>query len=166
MVSCLLHENKELRIGIVVFSYYCDMKNAQEFEDAYQCLMPTDNENEIIRFIRNSKETSGRDGDEFYELIIRKIVDETPWCENATRTILLISDVDLHPLGYTYETCVINNQIDWRKEAEKAANKKIKIDTVTISNNKWYKELSRMTSGVSVPFSCDQKTAHQVEIAA
>ena len=166
MVPRLLHENKELRIGIVAFGDYCDMKNAQEFGDAYQCLMPTDNENEIIRFIRNSKDTSGGDGDEFYELVIRKIVDETPWRENATRTILLISDANPHPLGYTYGTYVTNNQIDWRKEAEKAASKKIKIDTVTISNNKWYKELSRMTNGVSVPFRSGQKTAHLVEIAA
>jgi hypothetical protein len=35
----------------------------------------------------------------------------------------------------------VGNQIDWRKEAGKAADKKIKIDTVTITDVPWYKEL-------------------------
>lgn len=134
MVPCLFHENKEFCIGFVAFGDYCE-KNAQEFGDAYQCLMPTDNENKIIRFIRNSKDTSGGDSDEFYELVIRNIVDKIPWRENVTHTILFISDSDPYPLGYTCGKYVISNQIDWRKEAEKAASRNIKIDTVTINNN-------------------------------
>lgn len=64
LIPRLFRENKDLRIGIVAFGDYCDMKNAQEFGDAYQCLMPTDHENEIIRFVRESKNTSGGDSDE------------------------------------------------------------------------------------------------------
>ena len=109
--------------------------------------MPTDNENDIIKFIRESHDTNGGDGDEFYELVIKKIVEETPWRDDATKAILLISDAEPHPLGYTYEDFVVGNQIDWRKEAQKAASKMIKIDTVTITDAPWYKELSRMTRG-------------------
>ena len=100
-----------------------------------------------------------------YGLVIKKVVEETPWRENSTRAILLISDADPHPLGYTYENYVVGNQIDWRKEAEKAARKKIKIDTVTITNAAWYKELSAMTNGISVPFETGNKTARLVEAA-
>jgi hypothetical protein len=128
--------------------------------------MPTNNENDIIKFVMNTKDTSGGDGDEFYELVIKKIVEETPWRENSVKAILLISDADPHPLGYTYENYVVGNQIDWRKEAEKAARMKIKIDTVTITDTPWYKELSKMTNRISVPFETGYKTARLVEAAA
>ena len=141
LVPRLFKDNENLRLGIVAFGDYCDMVSATEFGDAYQCLMPTDNENDIIKFIRESHDTNGGDGDEFYELVIKKIVEETPWRDDATKAILLISDAEPHPLGYTYEDFVVGNQIDWRKE------------------------LSRMTNGVSVPFESGHKTARLVEAA-
>ena len=165
LIPNLFKDNEDLRLGIVAFGDYCDMNNAQDFGDAYQCLMPTNNENDIIKFVRESKDTSGGDGDEFYELVIKKIVEETPWREGSTRVILLISDADPHPLGYTYKDYVVGNQIDWRKEAQKAAEMKIKIDTVTIRETEWYKELSQMTNGISVPFASGHKTARLVEAA-
>ncbi len=165
LIPALFKDNEDLRLGIVAFGDYCDMNNAQDFGDAYQCLMPTNNENDIIKFVRETKDTGGGDGDEFYELVIKKIVEETPWRDGSTRAILLISDANPHPLGYTYEDYVVGNQIDWRKEAAKAAEKKIKIDTVTITDAQWYKELSAMTNGISVPFSSGHKTARLVEAA-
>lgn len=165
LVPRLFKNNDDLRLGIVAFGDYCDMENAQEFGDAYQCLPLTDNENALIKFIKNAKNTSGGDGDEFYELVIKKIVEETPWREESTRAILLISDADPHPLGYSYMNYVTNNQIDWRAETEKAARMKIKIDTLTITDTPWYKELSKITNGVSVPFESGYKTARLVEAA-
>ena len=166
LIPRLFKDNEDLRLGIVAFGDYCDMNNAQDFGDAYQCLMPTNNENDIIKFVRETRNTSGGDGDEFYELVIKKIVEETPWREDSTRAILLISDAEPHPLGYTYKDYVVGNQIDWRKEASKAAEMKIKIDTVTITDSPWYKELSKMTNGISVPFTSGHKTARLVETAA
>lgn len=165
LVPRLFKDNENLRIGIVAFGDYCDMEDAHTFGNAYQCLMPTDNENDIIRFIRETQDTSGGDGDEFYELVIKKIVEETPWRPEATKAILLISDAEPHPLGYSYKDYVVGNQIDWRKEAKKAAEQMIKIDTVTITDAPWYKELSRMTNGISVPFESGEKTSHLVEAA-
>ena len=165
LIPRLFKDNENLRLGIVAFGDYCDMKNAQEFGDAYQCLMPTDNENDIIKFVRESKDTNGGDGDEFYELVIKKIVEETPWREGSTRAVLLISDANPHPVGYSYKDYVVNNQIDWRKEADKASEMKIKFDTVTITQASWYKELSSITGGVSVTFSSGAKTARLIEAA-
>lgn len=166
LIPRLFKDNEDLRLGIVAFGDYCDMKNAQEFGKAYQCIMPTDNENELVKFVMESQDTSGGDGDEFYELVIKKIVEETPWRENSTRAILLISDAAPHPVGYTYGDIVVNNRIDWREEAKKAASMKIKIDTVTITDEPWYRELSKMTNGMSVPFESGYKTARLVEAAA
>lgn len=162
LIPQLFKENDDLRLGIVAFGDYCDMKNPQEFGDAYQVISPTDNENELIGFVITSRDTNGGDGDEFYELVIKKIVEETPWREGSTRSILLIADSAPHALGYSYGNCVKNNQIDWRIEARKASDNKIKIDTVTITDEPWFKELSRMTNGVSVPFRTGYKTADLV----
>lgn len=159
LIPQLFKDNDDLRLGVVAFGDYCDMKNARNFGDAYQSIQPTSNENELIKFVLNSKDTSGGDGPEFYELVLRKIVDETQWRENSTRSILLIADAVPHELGYTYRDFVIGNQIDWRAEARKAADMKIKIDTVTITGEQWFKELSAMTNGVSVPFHTGYKTA-------
>lgn len=159
LIPRLFKDNKDLRLGIVAFGDYCDMESKSEFGKAYQCLPLTNNENDIIRFIRNSKNTSGGDGDEFYELVIKKIVEETSWRHGSTRSLLLISDAEPHELGYTYADYVVGNQIDWRHEARKAAKRRIKIDTVTINPLPWYKQLSAMTNGISVPFSSSHNTS-------
>ena len=165
LIPQLFRDNPDLRLGIVAFGDYCDMRNAQEFGAAYQSIAPTDNENELMRFIKESKDTSGGDGDEFYELVIRKIVDETPWREGSTRSILLIADAWPHPLGYTYKNYVVDNRIDWQEEARKAVALGIRIDTVTITDADWFRELSRMTDGTSVPFRTSYKTGRMMQAA-
>lgn len=159
LVPQLFSDNEDLRLGIVAFGDYCDMNNAQDFGDAYQSIAPTANENDLIKFVLNSKDTSGGDGPEFYELVIKKIVEETQWREGSTRSILLIADAIPHEVGYCYGNIVTGAQIDWRIEARKAADMKIKIDTVTITDAPWFRELSAMTNGVSVPFHTGYKTA-------
>lgn len=162
LIPNLFKDNDDLRLGIVAFGDYCDMEDANTFGDAYQCIPLTNNENDLIKFVLESKNTSGGDGPEFYELVLKKIIEETDWREGSTRSILLISDDEPHELGYTYKDYVVGNQIDWREEARKAADMKIKVDTVTITGQPWYKELSAMTNGVSVPFRSGSKTADLV----
>lgn len=166
LIPKLFKQNPNLRIGIVAFGDYCDMPSKDTFGVAYQVCSLTDDENELIRFITDAQDTSGGDGDEFYELVIKKTVEETNWREDSTKAVLLIADARPHPVGYSYGDRVINNQIDWREEAQKAAEKGIKFDTLTIGGNEWYTELSDMTNGVSAPFSTSSKTSTLVEAAA
>lgn len=165
MIPRIFKDNEDLRLGIVAFGDYCDMDNRETFGDAYQCIPLTDNENDIIKFVKESKDTSGGDGDEFYELVLRKIIDESPWREDSSKAILLIADAAPHEVGYTYRDYVVGNQIDWRTDAKKAADMKIKIDTVSICGRPWYKELSAMTNGISVPFRSSGKTGTMIETA-
>lgn len=165
LIPSLFRDNEDLRLGIVAFGDYCDMTGPGDFGDAYQCMPLTNNENDLIHFVNTSKNTSGGDGDEFYELVIKRIVEETQWREGSTRSILLIADARPHQLGYSCGEFITGNQIDWRAESRKAAEKKIKIDTVTIRCEPWYRELSEMTNGVSVPFHSGEKTAILVEAA-
>lgn len=165
MIPRIFKDNEDLRLGIVAFGDYCDMAARDKFGDAYQCIPLTDNENDIIKFVMESKNTCGGDGDEFYELVLQKIIDESPWREDSSKAILLIADADPHKVGYTYRDFVVGNQIDWRIEAKKAADKMIRIDTVSIEGRPWYKELSEMTNGISVPFRSSGKTGTMIETA-
>lgn len=166
LVPKLMKANPNLKIGIVAFGDYCDMKSATDFGKAYQCLPLTDNQKEIISFITNARDTSGGDGDEFYELVIKKITEETNWREGSVKSVLLIADASPHRVGYSYGSIVSNAQIDWREEAIKAAGLGISFDTLSICGNKWYEELSQITDGVYAPFSSSSKTSQLVEAAA
>lgn len=166
LIPKLFSTNPDLRIGIVAFGDYCDMPSKNVFGEAYQVLDLTNDEDRIIKFVRDAQNTSGGDGPEFYELVIKKITEETSWREGSTKAVLLIADAGPHTVGYSYSDRVINNQIDWREEAKKAAEKGIKFDTLTITVEKWYKELSEMTNGISAPFKSSSKTSQLVEAAA
>lgn len=166
LIPKLFKQNPDLRIGIVAFGDYCDMPSKDRFGKAYQVCELTDNENRLIEFITKAQSTSGGDSDEFYELVIKKIVEETNWREGSTKAVLLIANAEPHRVGYSYNDRVVNNQIDWREEAKKAAEKGIKFDTLTINKTGWYKELSSTTNGVSAPFSTSSKTSQLVEAAA
>lgn len=168
LVPKLFSSNPDLRIGIVAFGDYCDMKAPTLYGKAYQVLDLTNDENKIIQFINEAQNTSGGDGDEFYELVIKKITEETAWREGSTKAVLLIADAAPHRVGYSYSTIVKNAQIDWREEAKKASTLGIKFDTMTIDPMyvEWYKELSAMTNGVSVPFKNSGKTSQVIEAAA
>lgn len=163
LIPRLFAKNQDLRLGIVAFGDYCDMVAPYNFGNAYQSVGLTNDREKLIKFVVNSRNTGGGDSDEFYELVLHKIINETAWRDNARHTVLLIADADPHPVGYCYKDLVVNNLIDWRKEAHHAARLGIKFDTVTISSTSWYRELSDITGGVSVPFRSSEKTARMVE---
>ena len=143
-----------LKMKIVAFGDYCDMESKTKFGKAYQESPLTDDAATLIKFVRNAKSTSGGDSDEFYELVIKKITEETPW-RSGKRSVLLIADCDPHQPGYTHSGIIENSQIDWRLEAKKAAKLSIPFDTLSIHGSKypWYKELSEITGGVYLPFT-------------
>lgn len=163
LVPKLLTANPDMRISIVAFGDYCDMKSENDFGEAYQVLPLTDSKERIIDFINNAKNTNGGDYDEFYELVIKKITEETNWREDATKAVLLIADASPHNVGYSYLNIVENSQINWRKEARKAAKKGIKFDTLSIHGTAWYKELSAITNGTYAPFKSGEKTSQVIE---
>lgn len=169
LIPTVFKDSPNLKMKIVAFGDYCDMTKKDVFGDAYQESEFTSDENSLVKFVANAKDTGGGDGDEFYELVIKKIIEETPWREGSSRGVLLIGDANPHEVGYSYSTCVRNNQIDWKKEAQRAKGLDIKFDTLTIRSNdsrnffgysstNWYQELSDITGGNSLPFKSSEKT--------
>ena len=166
LVPKLLDANPDMRIGVVAFGDYCDMPNGVVFGKAYQVLPLTDNRDKIINFVRNAKNTGGGDDDEFYELVIKKITEETNWREDATKSVLLIADANPHSVGYSYIPMIWKSQIDWEVEARKSADQGIKWDTMQIRSQAWLVKLSEMTNGVSVPFYRSENTTNLIEAAS
>lgn len=161
LIPKLFESNPNLRLGVVAFGDYCDMVSKDVFGKAYQCLNLTDNQDDIIKFVNSAKNTSGGDGDEFYELVIKKITEETNWRENSEKAVLLIADADPHHPPYKWHGEIYN--IDWKEEATKASLKGIKFDTLRILEySTWYQELSSMTNGVSLPFKNSEKMSNVI----
>lgn len=166
LIPKLFAANPKLKVSIVAFGDYCDMHSKSDFGDAYQVIDLTDNENKLIKFVKKAINTSGGDRDEFYELVLKKIIEETSWREGSTKSVLLIADANPHGIGYSFGDIIINNQINWREEAKKAAAKGIKIDTMQCGSSRWYKELSKITNGINLPFKTDSKTSQVIEAAS
>jgi hypothetical protein len=177
----MFSQDIDLRMKIIAFGDYCDMNSASDFGTAYQQSQFTDNQNDLMKFVQNAQGTNGGDGDEFYELIIKKITEETPWREGAKRAVLFIADQNPHKVGYSYSNnsygssykrsavyIVQNAQIDWKQEAKKAAEKSVAFDTLAIHGEMypWYKELSSITGGVYMPFKSSNKMAEVVKMSA
>jgi len=159
LIPDMFSKGMDLYMRIVAFGDYCDMKSKNDFGNAYQESEFTNNENELINFVNNAKNTSGGDEDEFYELVIKKITEETPWREGSKRVVLFIADSNTHKVGYSYNQIVTDAQVDWRKEAKKAAELNISFDTLAIHGDRypWYKGLSSLTNGVNMPFKSTNK---------
>lgn len=160
LIPELFKNSSNLKLKIIAFGDYCDMNHKDDFGKAYQESNLSDNENYLISFVKNAKNTMGGDGDEFYELVIKKIVEETEWREGK-KAVLLIGDAMPHYIGYTYRGMVRNSQIDWREEIKKAADLNIQIDTLSIQKDSkpFYKEVSEVTGGVHLDFKSSNKTS-------
>lgn len=165
LVGELFDKTKDLRIKIVAFGDYCDMKSSKEFGKAYQSLELTNDRKAIIDFINKAENTSGGDGDEFYELVIRKINNETDWRPGASKAVLLIGDAPYHKVGYKFKSgnIDITNDIDWKAEAQVAKDKGIQYDTLMITGINWYEELSKITGGIAMNFKNAAKISNIIE---
>lgn len=156
LINELFDKTPNLKIKLIAFGDYCDRVDFQ-----YQTTELTDNRDKLIKFVKTAQNTSGGDSDEFYELVIKKVVEETPW-RDGKRAFLLIGDANPHSVGYKCNGQTYN--IDWREEAKKAKEANIQIDTLRIhSSYNWYKELSDITGGVCMEFQNAEKISNIIQ---
>lgn len=155
-----------LRLKIVAFGDFCDMTSPSEFGIAYQETGLTNDENLLIDFVNTASDTGGGDTDEFYEVVISKIVRETPWREGSNRSVMLIGDSQPHIGQYECTTRNgkrIHSSIDWKEEARNAHSMGIQFDTLAIHEHyTFYSELSKITNGVHMPFKSSKHTTEAV----
>jgi hypothetical protein len=178
LIPKLFADNKNLRLKIVAFGDYCDVPGFSQYSKtmtlpsdlgkAYQVCELTNDQNKLIKFVRDAQNTTGGDGDEFYELVIKKVVEETSWRPEARKAVLLIADCQPHDVKSIYYGQGKMTPIDWKVEAKKSAEKGIAWDTMTVMPNwvaQFYKPLSDMTGGICIPFKSSEKTQHIVAAA-
>jgi hypothetical protein len=170
IIPQLLNDDPNLKISIVAFGDYCDMidMKGQKFGNAYQVLPLTNDKQRLISFVRNARDTGGGDANEFYELVIRKITNETDWRPGSEKAVLLIADAQPHTdREYQVSYKRFNGSfIDWRNEAKKSAAMNIKWDTLSIPpSHDWYSELSEITGGLHLPFSQSDETHQLVKMS-
>lgn len=163
----LFDKTSNLLISIVAFGDYYDASSKDNLGDAYQVINLTNNIEDLINFVKNSKKTNGGDIDEFYELVLHKIRTETKWKTNSKKSVLLIGDSYCHRVGYEYKDSRRNlsfkNQLDWVTVAEKLKQDNISVSTVSINSVDWYKKLSSITNGLHLPFFSSEKTDSLLE---
>lgn len=167
LIPTLFKDTPNLKLKIVAFGDYCDMQDFKNniFGKAYQDSGLIDDQNMLISFIDRAQNTSGGDSNEFYELVIKKITEETQWRKGSRRNVLLIADNNPHSKDYYYSDQKFT--IDWKKEAESSAKLGIQWDTLKIiPRNTWYNELSQLTGGICADFKNSDKISQVIEAAS
>lgn len=157
LIPQLFANTDNVKISIVAFGDYCDMKSMTEFGKAYQVIDLTDNSNKLIDFVSRAKNTSGGDSPEFYGLVLHKILNETSWRKGANKSVLFIADDIDHEIGRC--SSGYTNKYNWAVEAPLYKEAGVKVDTLSIHGHYWYQQLSAITNGVYLKFSSSNKTA-------
>jgi len=163
LIPELFAKTTNVKISIVAFGDYCDMKSDKEIGRAYQVIDVNDNVKDLKAFVKGAQNKSGWDGDEFYELFLHKIRTETSWRKDSNKAILLIADCNPHDKGYSYGNIVKKAKYDWREEAQLCKGVEIKVDTLSIHGYPWYQELSKITDGLHMIFQSSNKTSKMME---
>lgn len=164
LIPNLFKQIPNLQMRVIAFGDYCDMESKTKFGRAYQESAFTTNENDLIEFVNRAQSTSGGDADEFYELVIHKITNETPWRKGSKRNVLFIGDCNPHNKNYQYRDFVTTS-LDWTEEAQKASKLGIQFDTLSIQGYDFYEVLAKITGGICTPFKNAKKMDKIVEMA-
>ncbi len=145
MINSLFKDIPNLRVGIIAHGDYCDGK------DCITQLELTDNQNQIINFVTNVKNTTGGDAPECYELVLHHS-RTFKWTAGSKKVLILIGDDVPHPPHANPE------KLDWRNELQCLMEAGVKVYGVQALGRShathFYKEISNITKGVHL--SLDQ----------
>jgi hypothetical protein len=138
----LFGEIKNLRIGVIAHGDYCDAGSTYVTKQHKL----TDQNAELVEFVRSVGPTGGGDAAECYELILKK-AQSFAWTEGSKRTLILIGDDVPHGASESQNFM----RLDWRTEATLLKSYDIKCVAVQALNRRYatpfYEELARITGG-------------------
>lgn len=141
-IKDLFGEVKNLRIGVIAHGDYCDAGSTYVTKQHKL----TDENAELVEFVRSVGPSGGGDSAECYELVIRKARDFA-WTEGSKRTLILIGD-DVPHAAHEAQNFM---HLDWREEAKLLKEYDIKCVAVQALNRyyatKFYSELASITGG-------------------
>lgn len=142
-IKNLFGEIKNLRIGVIAHGDYCDACSTYVTKQHKL----TDQNAELVEFVRSVGPTGGGDSAECYELVLKK-AQSFSWSEGSKRTLILIGDDIPHSAHETQNFL----HLDWKDEAVcLIKNYDVKVVSVQALNRpyatKFYSELAKITGG-------------------
>jgi hypothetical protein len=139
-VPVLFKQIPDLRMGIITHGDYCDEP------DTITSLDLTNDQEEIIDFVKTAPSTHGGDADECYELVLNH-ARTFHWTSGRNKALVLIGDACPHKIGYRYGGKV--NDLDWENEAGLLLEAGIQIYPIQAlgrsGSNKFYRTLADMS---------------------
>lgn len=125
IVSRLLTDIPNIRIGIIAHGDYCDSFSSYVINKCDLCADVT----KLLDFVQNTGSTGGGDSPECYELALRTAVCEISWTPGYSKALVMIGDEVPHPPSYTTE------KINWFEELDKLAEMDVKVYGVRALNS-------------------------------
>ena len=142
LIKRLFDDIPGIRIGIIAHGDYCD-------EDKPYLMTQIDlttNQDELLKFVNDVKNTCGGDFPEAYEYVLHK-AQNLSWNANNTRALVMIGD------AYPHEKENNPHKIDWRNECKELKEMGINIYSVQCldyNNGKcktFWKQMASLTNG-------------------
>ncbi|MCL2697309.1 MAG: VWA domain-containing protein [Oscillospiraceae bacterium] len=137
----------DIRIGIIAHGDYCDKDNPYTI----RAVDFTKDTAQLVRFVRETKDTYGGDADECYELALKTARTEFSWEAGRIKIFIIIGDANPHKIGYKYESHT--NTIDWKNETGLLADMSVQIyaihalPEIRTGSRKFYETLAAKTGG-------------------
>lgn len=148
-VKELFNNIPNLNMEIIAFGDYCDTNSIR-----FQRSGLGNNQDKLVKFIKECKNTRGGDSDEFYEYVIQQVVRNTTWRSNSDKVFVLLGDAEPHEVGYTYNGQSYN--ISWQDEIDNAVNVGVNIHTVYVptgaGTKSFYEKVANKTNGAFLEF--------------
>ena len=154
-VDRLYREIEGIRIGIMVHGDYCD------FPEMFWKLELNKDAEVTKTFIKNSKNTSGGDFDECYELVLRE-AQKFEW-KAEVKVLVVIGDANPHEFGYEMPKSREKRMqgfdpllhIDWVKELQQLKSQNITVFAChakpTEHTKRFYQRIAVETNGFYFP---------------
>lgn len=127
MISTLFSKVPGLRMGIIAHGDYCD-HNSPYVTKEHKL---TNDQQSVVQFVRSVPPTSGGDGDECYELVLKQVVDFNWQADN--KVFVLIGDARPHEPGYKYGQFYVKD--DWRFLTRALKERGVKTYVIQCLNN-------------------------------
>jgi hypothetical protein len=143
----VIHDLPSVRVGLLAHGDYCD--KASSYVDKY--IQFTRDSKALSDFLSTAGTTSGGDGDECYELVLRRFQHDFRYGQGSRRVAIMFGDANPHEKGYKCSGMTHPLSIDWKEEVEILKKKGIAVYSVHCQPNPctaaFYRTVAEKTGG-------------------
>ncbi len=153
LTKTLFKEIPNLRMGVIFHGDYEDAPPRGPY--VIRMLDLTDNQAEILKFVKDTEPTGGSWPDECYELVLHEARRAT-WRAGVPKVLAIIGDQNPHPKNWPLN----DKKLDWKNELAMLKESNIKVYGIQAlardAATGFYREIAKSTGGFHL--SLDQFT--------